>query len=75
MVHVDAESLRGKEDVYQWYTAEIGSIPPAMRELMEKHSGLAPDKVVPHISDVVRICSQLMSLEARPLTTSSVSCG
>ena len=54
MVHPDAESLRGREDVYQWYTAEIKSIPPATRELLEKYSGVPADQVVSHVSEVVR---------------------
>lgn len=54
MVHADAESLRGREDVYQWYTAEIKSIPPATRELFEKYSGVPAAQVVPHVSEVVR---------------------
>lgn len=57
MAHIDAESLRGEEDVYQWYTAEIDSIPLPMQELMEKHSGLSPDRTIPHISELV--CLQI----------------
>lgn len=53
MVHPDAESLRGGEDVYQWYTAEIGAIPPATRELFEKYSGIEAEGVVGHVSGVV----------------------
>lgn len=53
MVHLDAQSLRDRENVYEWYTAEILSIPPAMQELLERHSGLSPDRVIPHISEVV----------------------
>ncbi|KAL9616311.1 MAG: hypothetical protein Q9160_008806 [Pyrenula sp. 1 TL-2023] len=54
MVHLDAQSLRDREDVYEWYTTEIDSIPPAMRRLLEEHSGLSPDRVIPHIAEVVR---------------------
>lgn len=54
MVHPDAESLRGGEDVYQWYTAEIKSIPPVTRELFEKYSGVPAGQVISHISEVVR---------------------
>ena len=54
MVHPDAESLRGGEDVYQWYTVEIQSIPPATQELFEKYSGIEAGKVVEHVSEVVR---------------------
>ena len=54
MVHPDAEILRGGEDVYQWYTAEIKSIPPVTRELFEKYSGVPAGQVISHISEVVR---------------------
>lgn len=54
MVHPDAESLRDGEDVYQWYTAEIKSIPPVTRELFEKYSGVPAGQVISHISEVVR---------------------
>ncbi|MCJ1355504.1 MAG: hypothetical protein MMC33_005496 [Icmadophila ericetorum] len=50
MVHPDAANLRNREDVYQWYTTEIASIPPVMRELLEKYSGIPHDDVIPHIS-------------------------
>lgn len=53
MVHPDAESLRDREDVYQWHTGEIKSIPLATRELFEKYSGVSPERVVPHVSEVV----------------------
>lgn len=53
MVHPDAESLRGREDVYQWYTAEIESIPPVTRELFEKYAGVEEGRVVGHVGDVV----------------------
>ena len=53
MVHPDAESLRGREDVYKWYTAEIKSIPSVTRELFQQYSGIPAEQVVPHVSELV----------------------
>ena len=61
MVHLDAEKWRDKEDVYQWYTKEIDSIPPPMREVLEKYSGIPPERVIPHISELVSaICLEFL---------------
>jgi len=54
MVHSNAENLRDREDVYQWYTAEIASIPPVMQEVLEKYSGIPYERVIPHLSELVR---------------------
>ena len=53
MVHPDAEKWRDGEEVYRWYTKEIASIPPPMRELLEKYSGIPAERVIPHISELV----------------------
>lgn len=52
MVHPDAEKWRDGEEVYRWYTKEIASIPPPMRELLEKYSGIPAERVIPHISEL-----------------------
>ena len=41
-----------KKDV-AWYQAEIGGIPAPVRKLFETYSGIAPDRVEPHILEVV----------------------
>ena len=55
MVHPDAEKWRDDEEVYRWYTKEIASIPPPMRELLEKYSGIPAERVIPHISELVSV--------------------
>lgn len=53
MVHPDGEKIRGREDVYDWYTKEIARIPLPMREILEDYSGLSEEQVIPHVSEVV----------------------
>ena len=40
MVHPDVESLRGREDVDEWYTAKIKSVPSITRELFQQYSAI-----------------------------------
>lgn len=37
-----------------WYLPEPSTIPPTAREVFMKHTGLADDKIIPHIISVVR---------------------
>ena len=36
-----------------WYTPTLTEISPAARELLEKYSNLPPERVIPHILEIV----------------------
>jgi len=45
--------LATRDKSVPWYKADIGEIPKPARELLEKYSGIASDRVVPHVYEVV----------------------
>ena len=48
---------RGK-DVH-WYKADIGDVREPARQLLEKYSRIRPDRVVPHIAQIVSLTVSL----------------
>ena len=37
-----------------WYKADVDSIPPKARDLLEQYSGLKSEEVIPHVIALVR---------------------
>jgi hypothetical protein len=38
-----------------WYASTLDTIPDSQRDLLENYSKIEPDRVIPHILEVVRI--------------------
>jgi hypothetical protein len=38
-----------------WYAPTLENLPDAQRDLLEKYGKIEPDRVIPHILEVVRI--------------------
>ena len=51
-VQITAKEIQASEDTSKWFPPDV-KIPDEARTLLEQYSGLAPDKVVPHIKDLV----------------------
>ena len=45
--------LNTRDKTVPWYKADIGEIPESARELLEKYSGISPDRVVSHVYKIV----------------------
>ena len=49
-----------------WYQPTLDNITEAQRDLLEKYSHLAPDDVIPHILEIVRISPSLIVFPSTP---------
>ncbi|KAF2452252.1 hypothetical protein BDY21DRAFT_408479 [Lineolata rhizophorae] len=47
----DAQQLQPDRNV-AWYKKDLDEVPPAARELLEKYSGIPPDKVKSHVMEI-----------------------
>ena len=52
MTEVQPESGASNKDVL-WYIADVGPIPEPARDLLENYSGIHPDHLKDHVTEVV----------------------
>ena len=52
-----------------WFTENIESIPEAGRQLLERYSGIAPERVLPHVISIVRNIQSIIAIVSFLLTT------
>ena len=46
--------IKAQNKNVQWYKADLETVSPQARELLENYSHIPPDEVIPHILKIVR---------------------
>ncbi|KAF6224577.1 hypothetical protein HO173_013017 [Letharia columbiana] len=67
-VQVASEELNNVVDTSKWFRETV-EIPPQAQALLEQYSGLVPDQVIPHVTDLTHLAGALKGGERRGLSS------